>query len=225
MTEYYRAYDRRYKAVHDAGLQWASDTPTPIVAETVRKLGLTAQSAILELGCGEGRDAAALLRDKYNVTATDISDEAVSWCRRKYPEHAGSFKALDFLDGTLLQKFDFIYAVAVLHMLTEDPDRAAFWRFVREHLTDTGHGLVLTMGDGTVSRKSDPERAFDCVPRVHQATGRTLTVASTTCRTVDFATLRREIAGAGLVLVRDGVTSAEPEFDVMMYALVRAEKE
>lgn len=224
MTEYYRAYDRRYRAVHAKGLQWTSDTPTPIVAETVRKLGLTAQSPILELGCGEGRDAAALLRDKYDVTATDISGEAVEYCRRKYPEYAGSFRALDFVDGALLQKFDFIYAVAVLHMLTEDSHRAAFWRFVREHLTDAGHALVLTMGDGTVLRRSDPERAFDEVPRVHQATGRTLTVASTTCRTVDFATLRREIRDAGLELIRDGLTSAEPEFDVMMYALVSAGK-
>lgn len=224
MTEYYRAYDRRYKAVHGAGLQWASDAPTAIVAETVRGLGLTARSPILELGCGEGRDAAALLRDNYSVTATDISFEAVSWCRRKYPEYAGNFTVLDFVGGTLLQKFDFIYAVAVLHMLTEDADRAAFWRFIREHLTETGHGLVLTMGDGTVSRRSDPKRAFDDVPRVHQATGRALTVASTTCRTVDFAALRREIDGAGLELIRDGLTGAEPEFDVMMYALVRAKK-
>ncbi len=220
MTDYYRAYDLRYRAVHALGLQWASDVPTDIVCKVAEELSLSPAASILELGCGEGRDAAALLRRGYDVTATDISPEAVAWCKSRYPEYAGHFTVLDCVRDDFPGKYDFIYAVAVLHMLTEDPDRAAFWRFIREHLADAGAALVLTMGDGTVSRTTDPAHAFDSVQRVHEATGKTVTVAATTCRIVDFAALRREIASAGLEFLRESSTACPPDFDVMMYAIV-----
>ncbi len=198
--------------------------PTPLVGETVTELGLSPAHSILELGCGEGRDAIALLRRGLGVAATDISPEAVTYCQRKYPEYAERFSVLDCVNGALSQKYDFIYAVAVLHMLTEEDDRAAFWRFIREHLNSSGCALVLSMGDGTVTWRTDPDRAFEQTARVHQASGKVLPVPSATCRTVNFDTLRREISDAGLELVREGLTSCEPEFDVMMYVLVRAKK-
>lgn len=55
--KYYEAYDDRYQQVHSAGLQWFDQAPTPIVMEVIREFGITSGQSLLELGCGEGRDA------------------------------------------------------------------------------------------------------------------------------------------------------------------------
>ena len=56
MKRYYEAYEARYSQVHAQGLQWSSDAPTPIVEEIIRQYGKE-QGRMLEIGCGEGRDA------------------------------------------------------------------------------------------------------------------------------------------------------------------------
>ena len=60
-AKYYEAYNERYKTVHALGAQWASGTPTPIVSEVMERYGIGPSQKILEIGCGEGRDAKPLL--------------------------------------------------------------------------------------------------------------------------------------------------------------------
>lgn len=221
MRKYYEAYEDRYRQVHEKALQWASDTPSAIVLEAMEKYCIGKEASILELGCGEGRDAVHLLRRGYALTATDISPEAIRYCREKVPEIADNFLVLDCIAGALEAKFDFIYAVAVVHMLVEDADRAAFYRFIREHLKEKGIGLVCTMGDGEMTVKSDISKAFDLQERTHGETGEKLLLAGTSCRMVTWETFLREIRGSGLETVESGLTSVEPDFPVMLYAIVK----
>ena len=79
MRPYYEAYDERYRAIHAMGRSWTADLPTPIVAEVLEGLALPKTAALLELGCGEGRDARPLLAAGWALTATDLSPEAVAW--------------------------------------------------------------------------------------------------------------------------------------------------
>jgi SAM-dependent methyltransferase len=175
---------------------------------------------ILELGCGEGRDAGFLLKKGYDLTATDISPEAIRYCRERWPEFSENFRVLDCVDGQLDEKFDFIYAVAVIHMLVEDDHRAAFYRFIWERLCDGGTALVCTMGDGTVERKSDITTAFDLQPRTHGGSGETLLLAGTSCRMVGWDSFLEEIRQSGLKLTEHGLTEVLPDFPVMMYAVM-----
>lgn len=221
MRKYYEAYDDRYRQVHEKALQWASDTPSAIVLEAMEKYGIGKEAAILELGCGEGRDAVQLLIRGYALTATDISPEAIRYCREKNPEFSGRFQVLDCVAGKLDEQFDFIYAVAVIHMLVEDNDRAAFYRFIREHLKERDIALVCTMGDGTMERKSDVSTAFCLQERTHGETGEKLLLAGTSCRMVTRETLLREIRENGLETLETGLTSVEPDFPVMLYAIVK----
>ena len=69
MRKYYEAYDERYKTVHEKGMRWASDEISPIVFDTMLKYGIGKNAAILETGCGEGRDAIPLLQDGYDPYA------------------------------------------------------------------------------------------------------------------------------------------------------------
>ena len=128
---------------------------------------------------------------------------------------------MDCLHDRLERKFDFIYAVAVLHMLVLDEDRAGFYRFIREHLKPEGLALICTMGDGQVQMQSDLTTAFSLQPRCHQQTGQELMLAGTSCRMVDFATFSREWKQGGLVQVESGLSAAPPEFSSLMYAVVK----
>lgn len=63
--EYYEAYDDRYKQVHQKSLKWFSDNPSKIVDETIKEYGISKEAKIIEIGCGEGRDAIYLLENGY----------------------------------------------------------------------------------------------------------------------------------------------------------------
>jgi cyclopropane fatty-acyl-phospholipid synthase-like methyltransferase len=218
--KYYEAYDQRYRQIHALQLQWFQEGPTAIVLQTIEELSLSKSHKILEIGCGEGRDAAAVLETGYALRATDISAEAIDYCRRKFPQYSGAFSVLDCIGGHCEEKFDFIYAVAVLHMLVDDGDRRAFYSFLREHLNDDGAALICTMGDGDIVCRTDPATAFDTKERIHTPSGRLVQVASTSCRMVTEENFHAELEGNGLQIKKSGLTSAEPDFPWMLYAVV-----
>lgn len=221
--KYYEAYDDRYRQVHSRNLQWFYDDPTPIVGKTIKEFGITHKSKLLEIGCGEGRDAYPLLQRGYDLLATDISPAAVDYARKKYPEFVKNFAILDCIGGETPETFDFIYAVAVLHMLVEAADRDAFYRFIRMHLTPNGIALICTMGDGKMERKTDTSTAFDLQERTHEQTGTTVQIASTSCRVVNFETFRAELKKNALSILQEGVTFSPPDFPMLMYAVVKGE--
>lgn len=223
--KYYEAYDDRYRQVHSRNLQWFDDAPTPIVAEIIGEYGITCHHKILELGCGEGRDAYPLLKEGYQVMATDISGAAITYAQKKWPEYKENFAVLDCISGELQEKYDYIYAVAVVHMLVEDADRDRFYAFIRNHLTHDGIALICTMGDGELERQTDIRTAFELQTRKHEQTGQQVTIASTSCRMVSFATLHNELDRNGLKLVKEGITSAPPDFPWLMYAVVKTDFE
>ena len=218
---YYEAYDDRYRQVHRENLEWFTRTPSPIVEQTIREFQIGPNSRILELGCGEGRDAIHLLRQGYQVLATDISPEAIAHCQRLAPEYTDRFQVLDCIDGKLEKNFDFIYAVAVVHMLVEDVHRKGFYQFIRNHLNASGIALICTMGDGDIQRQSDTTNAFSLQERIHEQSGKLLRIASTSCRMVDFPTFQKELEENGLTIIKQGITAIQPEFSQIMYAVVR----
>ena len=179
--KYYEAYDDRYRQVHSQNLQWFYDDPTPIVMETIKKFGIGYSHNILELGCGEGRDAYPLLKQGYKVSATDISTAA----------------------------------------MVDEADRDAFYTFIREHLNPEGIALICTMGDGTMERQTDISTAFELQKRTHEQSGKEVQIANTSCRIVSFDRFRRELERNGLLIVEEGITSALPDFSMLMYAMCR----
>ena len=216
---YYEAYDERYKTIHSQGCSWAAETPTPIVLETIQKYGIAPDATLLEIGCGEGRDARAVLKAGYQLTATDLSPEAIRYCKKTMPEFGSHFQVMNCLAGQCDNRFDFIYAVAVVHMLVLDEDRDGFYRFIRDHLNEKGLGLILSMGDGTAEMQSDIRTAFQLQERNHPA-GKIM-VAGTSCRMVSFPTFEAEIARNGLEIVEKGLTEAMPDFNSLLYAVVK----
>ena len=219
--KYYHAYEDRYRQVHEMELQWSFEKPAAIVKEILQRYRISKNQSILEIGCGEGRDAAYLLAQGYDLLATDASKEAIRYCKDKLPGFSDNFQVLDCIEDTLAQKFDFVYAVAVVHMLVEDSDRNSFYSFIREHLNPDGIALICTMGDGQFEMQTDTAVAFDRKERIHQESGQTVNIAATTCRMVSFETFNQELERNHLFLVEQGICSDEPNFDKLMYAVVR----
>ena len=218
--KYFEAYDDRYLQAHKAGICWFGSESSPIVGQIMEKYHISQDGRILELGCGEGRDAKALLESGYRLLATDISQEAIRFCKEMLPAYGDCFDILDCVNGSLPETFDFIYAVAVIHMLVLDEDRTGFYRFVRRHLSQDGLALICTMGDGEMELQSDIRNAFTLQERDYH--GQKMMVAGTSCRVVNAKNFQRELQENGLEILEIGHTSIANEFDHMMYAVVRA---
>ncbi|MEH6593445.1 MAG: class I SAM-dependent methyltransferase [Halioglobus sp.] len=77
---------------------------------------LTDGSSVLELGSGPGFDI-PFLREHYDVTGSDFSDEFLKRCRKTYPDI--SFLKIDASKIDVKEKFDCIYSNKVLHHITE----------------------------------------------------------------------------------------------------------
>lgn len=219
--KYYEAYDDRYKQVHKESLTWFSENNSNIVIDTINQYFDKSQIQILEIGCGEGRDAQYLLSKGFHVLATDISNTAIEYCKRSYPEYTDCFQVLNCLVDRLQTKFDFIYAIAVIHMLVQDEDRQSFYEFIYDQLNQSGIALVCSIGDGSEEQKTDAAQAFHLLKRTHEATGKELFIAATSCRKVSFATLAMELADNNLTILDRGLTSIIPDFPTIMYVIVK----
>ena len=214
---YYEAYDERYKTIHGMGSSWFGDEPTSVVEKTAIKYGIAKSVPVLEIGCGEGRDSVYLLEKGYDLTASDVSPEAIRYCKSKYPQFTDSFKCFDCLDCKTAQKYSFIYSVAVIHMLVDAKDRMDFYRFISEHLTCDGIALVCSMGDGNLIINTDSEKAFE--PALRNSPVGKIQVASTTCKTVSFECFEEEIIASGAKIIESGFTETK-EYGTMMYAVI-----
>ena len=217
--KYYAAYEERYKVAHERGVSWAGDKNSPIVLEVIKKYNIHVEHDLLEVGCGEGRDSRAVLENGYHLMATDISKEAIAYCKRTMPHFQEHFSVLDCLSDELDKLFDFIYGIAVIHMLVLDEDRDKFYQFIFDHLKPEGLALICTMGDGEFEMQSDISQAFQIQERNHESGE--MMVAGTSCRMVSFKTFDDELSGNGLEVVEKGITSALPDFNNLMFAVVK----
>ena len=94
------------------------DYPSPF-AEYVANI-LSNQQTILEVGCGNGRDAKFLASQGHLVTGLDRSGEAIELCKKLY-----SVESLEFFFGTITdiekinkKKYDLIYSRFVIHAMS-----------------------------------------------------------------------------------------------------------
>ena len=220
---YYNAYDERYKKVHEKKLSWTVDENSKIVEKTIDKYNISKYSIILEIGCGEGRDARYLLNKGYNVSATDVSKEAIRCCKEHDKEHSTNYSVLDVLDNSDNQEYDFIYSIACIHMLVPDEDRTKYYDFIYNHLKKDGLALILSMGDGKIESKSNISDAYNEVKRVHTETKEEMLLPATSCRIVNMDNFIKEAKSSNLKILESGVTSIIPEFNDIMYIVVKKE--
>ena len=94
------------------------DYPSPFAEYVANKL--SNQQTILEVGCGNGRDAKFLASQGHLVTGLDRSAEAIELCKKLYSDDS-----LEFFFGTITdiakinkKKYDLIYSRFVIHAMS-----------------------------------------------------------------------------------------------------------
>jgi adenylylsulfate kinase-like enzyme len=86
-----------------------------------------AQMSLLELGCGNGRDAAFFAQRGLRVTALDRSDAAIESCNSGPFGLAAEFLCLDAANASSLlpRRFDVVYSRFSLHAMTPEEESGA----------------------------------------------------------------------------------------------------
>lgn len=225
-NDYYKAYDKRYRQTYENNSLWEISERTKEVIYTLKKYKITKNSNILELGCGEGRDAIYLLDNGYKVLGVDYSFAVIDKCNEltNY-KYVNNFKQLDLIENSLNEKFDFIYSVAVIHMFVLDEHRNKFYNFIYNHLKDNGIALIISMGDGILEINSDLEKAFDDTKRVNINTNKEIMVASTSCRVKKIDEMKKEIQLNNLEILEEKIIDDVPSFNKCMLFIVKKKLE
>jgi tellurite methyltransferase len=108
-------YDERYNSEN---YYWGT-APGEMCLKVLQFIPPTKRLKLLDIGCGEGKDAVFLARCGYDVTAFDISEVGIEKAR-KLAEKAGVdvkiFKA-NINDYRLDEKYDILYSTGVFHYI------------------------------------------------------------------------------------------------------------
>lgn len=108
-------YEERYKT---EGYYWGL-IPNSLCYEIMKLMPPLKPMRVLDIGCGEGKDAVFLARNGYRVTAFDIAESGLEKAREladKNGVHIDFFKA-DALDYRPETNFDIIFSSGVLHYI------------------------------------------------------------------------------------------------------------
>lgn len=94
---------------------------------------------LLDMGCGEGRDAVFFARNGYDVTAFDISDAGVEKTQRLADKAGVTVKAFraDINDYRPDARYDIIYSSGVLHYIKPEY-RSELFQHYKDHTNPDG---------------------------------------------------------------------------------------
>ena len=88
-------YDTDLAWIHDAGYGWYARETAPGILQTFVQHGITT-GRVIDLGCGSGIWARALVDTGYSVAGSDISAAMIKIARARVPE--ASFQVASFVD-------------------------------------------------------------------------------------------------------------------------------
>ena len=220
-NDYYKAYELRYKQTHNKGYLWEYSKYSPVAEKFLNDNNVTVNNTILDLGCGEGRDAIYLLNKGYNVTAIDYSQTAINKCNElTNNKFKTNFKQLDIFDNSFSNKYDYIYSISVLHMFLLDEHRDKYFEFIFDHLNKNGKALITILGNGTKETTSDIRESFDLSERIIQSIDIKIEVPNTSCRIVNWSTLEKEIKKSRFKIEKKWIENEIPGFQESMCVIV-----
>ncbi len=214
-SDYYKAYDKRYRKTYEDGYLWEIPKPTSEVINIINKYKINKSDKILDLGCGEGRDALYLLDNGYNVLAVDYSINVISKCNElSNNKYIDKFKQFDIFEDEINTKFDFIYSIAVIHMFIDENHRRKFYKFIYEHLNKDGKALIIAMGDGVKEYSTHTQDAFKETERINMNSNKKVLVASTSLRIKSLENMCKEITLSNFSIIDSYIIDCSPNFSL-----------
>lgn len=134
---------------------WADLEPHPLLVEWLngRRLG---SAAIV--GCGLGDDAEAASRHADSVWAFDVSETAVEWAQRRFPDSSVVYETSDLFRLPAERRFAFSTVIEIYTLQALPPER-------RQAALESLASLVSTAGELVIiTRWREPEAELGPVP-------------------------------------------------------------
>lgn len=128
-------YENRY---HTEDYYWGLE-PNRLCYEIMKLMPPTKSLKVLDIGCGEGKDAVFLARNGYIVSALDATDHGIEKGKRlaeKYGVSVDFFKA-DIADYRLKDNYDIIFSSGVFHFVKPEY-RDAIFQNLKEYTNSHG---------------------------------------------------------------------------------------
>lgn len=128
-------YDNRYSTDE---YYWGL-MPNSICYDIMKLIPPVKPYRVLDIGCGEGKDAVFFARCGYSVTAFDISQSGIDKAKRlaEYNQVNVHFFKADILDYRPDQEYDIIFSSGVFHLLPETM-RKEFCDNLKSHTSNMG---------------------------------------------------------------------------------------
>lgn len=149
----------------ESGLAAYGTKPSEFALSVSKKLVVPAR--LLELGCGEGGDAAYFASLGCEVTATDFSEVVIERAKQQFP--AVEFQVVDMARELPFDdnSFDIVYANLSLHYADDAGTRAIFGRIARV-LADHGQ---LFFRCKSIYSESEKTGAVEIAPDIYDKGG------------------------------------------------------
>lgn len=148
-------YENRYKA---EGYYWGVQ-PSDMCFEVMKLCPPTKPLRLLDVGCGEGKNAVFFAKNGYNVTAFDVTNSGLAKARRlaEAMNTEVNFFQADLLDFRLECEFDIIFCSGILHYIPHNL-RAEILNNYREHTSVGGiHALNVFVDKPFIEVPPDKE--------------------------------------------------------------------
>jgi 2-polyprenyl-3-methyl-5-hydroxy-6-metoxy-1,4-benzoquinol methylase len=127
------------KTYEKPGAVWTSSKPPVELVELIES-GKVKPCKCLDIGCGEGFYSIYLASKGFDVTAIDLSENAIKYAKQNARD-AGvdvKFIAMDVTDlNKICEKFDFVLEWALLHLIMPE-EREAYVGMVCNLLNENG---------------------------------------------------------------------------------------
>lgn len=91
---------------------------------------------LLELGCGNGRDAIYFSKNLVKVDAIDLCRKEINYLNQKYKNSDLKFMCMDFSEINFVDKYDIVYSRFTLHSISEEQENKLFpavYRALKKH--------------------------------------------------------------------------------------------
>jgi tellurite methyltransferase len=138
-------WDNMYRGL-SAPVAFSGGQPSAEVVEAARRLSVGAR--VLDLGCGDGRNALFLAASGFDVTASDISAVAVAKVQQFSAERDLVIRTLvqDFRDLSFEAEYDLIVSMGCLHLIARQHWHPLLRR-IQQYTAVGGYNAVGVMTD------------------------------------------------------------------------------
>lgn len=150
-------FDKEYKKTKKS--LWGMK-PLSIIVELEKKL--KRNSKILDLGCGEGRDAIYLAKKGHRVTAMDISETAIERLNKISKDKKLKIKAEvgDLETYKIKEDYDVVIALASMHFLSKKKIYSLI-KEIKKRTKEGGFNLIIVFRKGDSSEGQFKMYYFD----------------------------------------------------------------